>query len=208
MKPSSLYVALGAAQLAICAPLPLVMTERLYELPATAHHIAAVARTRTTYWVREPDSDRQHDTPTRSTMPQPFHAQLLPPLFKHRPSAHGESQPGQPTGGRRRHRKIDLIPLRLTVSKVDDSTEVVDLGVPAQWLPFGMRHQHHGRQDHLLLLSYGGRYFREQQNDVLVVVLVAAFVVIVVLMETWGSISRRLVALRQAVSRRTQEAPS
>ncbi|KAK4236742.1 hypothetical protein C8A03DRAFT_16643 [Achaetomium macrosporum] len=174
MKPTTLYFALGATQLALCAPISRDLTEPLIELTESARGIATVPREQSTLFrPHTPEAD------TRETSPLPF----LPPVSNY-PRLDAASR-----GRRRGNRKIDAIPLRIPVKEENGSLEV-DLGVPADRLS-SPAHD----------MPYPKNISSRERNDTLVVILAAAFVVVVVIMETSWSPFRRCVSLTSVASR-------
>jgi hypothetical protein len=172
MKASSLYFALSAAQLAICAPAT-VATERQNHAPDTVDNAATARRTWTTYLDENEAAGRdRHDPRGRPEPFYPAHGELLPPLSKHRIHEPVSSRPGQEP------LDVDAIHVPPPKPNADDVPEPLDLDATAPARP-GMP-CHHARPS-------------QERNDMLVVFLAVAFLVVVVVVETWGSLFRRWV---------------
>jgi hypothetical protein len=181
MKASSLYFALSAAQLAICAPMAAVATERQNHAPDTVDSAATTRKTWTTYLDENEAAGRdRHDPRGRPEPLAPAHGELLPPLSKHRTHESVSSRPGQEP------HKVDALHVPYPRPNDDAVPELLDLDATSPPRP-GMP-CHHARPS-------------GERNDMLVVFLAVAFMVMVVVMETWGSIFRRWVLLLNSRSR-------
>jgi len=161
MKATRLCIALGAAQLARCAPVPRYSIGPEGEIVDSTHTVVVPPRV----WLVEESRDGEGAASDSFDFPRPPRPELLPPLSRHRiPTA------GKPA------LKFDVIHVPHAVHDESDIFEFIDNGVagpPGSAIPF--------RQ------AWPSR----EHNDMLVVCLAAAFMVVVVVMETWKSVSSR-----------------
>lgn len=173
MKPVTLCLALGAAQLATCAPVPGHAMSRGEEVSGREHDATPFKS-----WIVDNDQD---DSPapngqSRRMQPRPEIRQLslLRPLSRHR----------IPNGERQRRPRHD--DMRWPHHDHHDHHEhdhfgpldVNNAGPPQPGMPY-----HHGQ-------------LAQDRNDMLIVYLAAAFMIVVVVMEAWGGAFRRQGAIR------------
>ncbi|KAK4124920.1 hypothetical protein N657DRAFT_339423 [Parathielavia appendiculata] len=174
MKAASLYFALSAAQVAICAPAPGVSTARQNNAP----NAVAARRSWTTYLDENEATGRdRHDPIGRpDLLPPAYGGDSEPPLSKHK-----KPNPGSPRPGRQPP-LIDLRRVPHPARDEDDGLELLDVG-GAGGSPHSGMPSHHARSS-------------RERNDMLVVLVAVAFMVAVVVMETWGSLFRRQGVIR------------
>ena len=168
MKPVTLCLALGAAQLATCAPVPGHAMSRGEEVSGREHDATPFKS-----WIVDNDQD---DSPapngqSRRMQPRPEIRQLslLRSLSRHR----------IPNGERQRRPRHD--DMRWPHHDHHDHHEhdhfgpldVNNAGPPQPGMPY-----HHGQ-------------LAQDRNDMLIVYLAAAFMIVVVVMEAWGGAFRR-----------------
>ncbi|KAK0723956.1 hypothetical protein B0T21DRAFT_351084 [Apiosordaria backusii] len=162
MRWSGFYIALSLAHLATCAPVAVVLKERLEVVSDAVNGVVSVLQSRSSELsgiISEKSQDESSQTPIEVGSPQ------LRPLTKHRPATLWlEDEEGSP-----------VVPL------VDeDFLEVTETDVDITLCSFarpGMPCRH-------------GRILREN-NDMLIIYLATSFLLVVVMVETWGSYVRR-----------------
>jgi hypothetical protein len=179
MKAIGLCLALGVAQLAMCAPAPRNSRGLLEEVSARRHDPSPPPPKA---WLHYPYNN-QDDEPVpnkhySSRLPRPKSPRpdQLPPLSRHRI-------------------KIDVIRVPDPVHDEDenDDFELVDVeiaGTPHPDMPCHHGHCHRHRHPHPH--PHGGWHSHShERNDMLIVYLAVAFTLGVVAMEAWGSIFKK-----------------
>ncbi|KAK4102194.1 hypothetical protein N658DRAFT_506406 [Parathielavia hyrcaniae] len=186
MKTASLYIALGAAHLVLCAPTTGVSTDPQSNDPDAV----AAPRTWTTYLDENEAAGRDRHDPISRPDPSPFASDdgdAPAPL-----SGKWELDSGSPAQLGEQPPPTELS--RVPHSALDEDDEVWELleGLEGATPPRAGMPCHHGPSS-------------RERNDMLVVFLAAAFMVAVVVMETWGRLFRRHGAIR--LEETTNQAP-
>lgn len=173
MRASSLYLALGVAPLATCAPIYRGSVNHVGDGPDAVHGGAPAPTSWMpySYWKDEPRPER-HESSTAPSAGVSHHTDddILPPLSKHRNANARLSGQGKGPQG---ELKIDEIHVGRPARNEDEDV-----------IEFITSRPHYGRPRHQDQSS-------RERNDMLVVFLAIAFMAAVVLMETWGRIFRR-----------------